>query len=232
MATQKSHQQETTMSTRSRILCTLILTLLLVPALSALAVEVVFQPDGAAGKDTWVNSGSPTTANGTQNYLYFGGNLTGGEQRLYIEFDLTTLDPTSTADAAQLELYMFSQNGWMEYNYSVMQVTEAWSETALTWNTQPAFESVAVTAFSGSTWQGAIQSWHAITSLETLVQYWIANPDQNHGLMIKPTSDYYGYPMLWSSDYSTSSLRPRLVVTGGLVPNEETSWGGVKALFR
>lgn len=215
-----------------RILTALTLVLFLASAVSALAEEIIFQPNTEVGKDARVCSGSPSVAYGTQDYLYFGGNLLGGEQRLYIEFDLSTLDPATTVSDVQLELFMFSQNGWMDYNYSVMQVLGPWVEETLTWDNQAAFDPVAVTSFSGSSWQGAVNSWHSITGLGTLVQFWIANPAQNFGLFIKPTSDFYGYPMIWSSDSSNTTLRPRLVISGNLVPGEELSWGGVKLLFR
>jgi len=202
-------------------------------AAPAVALEIVIQPNGTVGQDTWIGADNPAQTHGDEDWLHFGGNLSGPDEfRLYIRFDLSALDPSSTVDTAQLELYQFVHNGWIEYNYSVMQVTGAWTESTLSWNTQPTFEPVAVTAFSGSTWQGGIQMWHAIPGLETLVQHWIDNPEQNHGLMIKPTDNFYGYAQIWSSDYTSSVLRPRLVINGEIVANDGSDWGSVKRLYR
>ena len=218
------------MSLHYRVFIILILSVLLVPCVSVDAAEIIFQPDGASGKDGWVDSSSGTAVHGSEDYFYFGGNCSGGELRLYIQFDLSTLTSSSAVDLAQLELYMFSQNGYMDYNYSIFRITEAWNEATLTWNTQPACESPAAVTFPGTEWQAAYGEWHAITGLASLVQYWIGNPDQNHGMVIQPTSSFYGAPIIWSSDYSGASLRPRLVINGELVGTGSSTWGGVKQL--
>ena len=194
--------------------------------------ERIIQPGPADGKDTYVNSYIPSSSHGSEDYLNFGGSLPSGEQRLYIQFDLSPLGGETTIDTAQLEVFMFSQNGFVDgYNYSVMQITGSWSESSLTWATQPTFDPLAITAFPGSEWQGAYGIWHSIGGLGELVQFWVDNPDQNFGMLIKPTSGSYGYPMLWSSDYGTANLRPKLVINGLLVPTEETNWGEIKLLY-
>ena len=220
------------MACRYRKSLALILSVFFLSYAGADAAEFVLQPDAANGKDSWVGSAAPTTTHGSESYLYYGGDCTGNEIRLYIQFDLSMVESSSTVDLAQLELYMFSQSGEMDFIYSVYCITEAWSEAALTWNTQPACEGTAAFTFSGTEWQGGYLSWHAITGLAPLVNYWIDNPDQNFGMMIKPASTFYGYPMIWSSDYSNASLRPRLVLEGALVDAESTTFGGVKSLFR
>jgi hypothetical protein len=218
------------MSGRYRISVVLALATLLAAATSAFADQLVLQPGPSDGQDTWVGADYPYDPHGYEGWLRFGG-YSGSEYRLYIRFDLSGIDPSSNITTAQLELFQFVHNGWIEYNYSVMQVTGAWTES-LTWDSQPAFDPVAVTAFSGTPWQYGINMWHAIGGLENLVRFWLDNPGQNHGLMIKPTTDFYGYAEIWSSDYGSSSLRPKLVLDGTIVGNEEIGWGRVKRLFR
>lgn len=196
-----------------------------------LAAEIVIQPNGATGKDTWVGEDYPTSNHGTERWVYFGG-YNFNEYRLYIQFDLTHLLPSSNVDTAQLEFYMFSQNGEITFNYSVFRITEAWGETTLNWNNQPLHAPLEAAYFSGLDWQGAYLNWHAIAGLGGLVQYWIDHPDENFGLVIQPSSSFYGYPSIWSSDGTDASLRPRLVINGGLVSGEISTWGGVKQLFR
>ncbi len=221
------------MTNRYRIAAIGALSLLLLLGTSASALEVVIQPDGAVGQDTWVGADSPTVNHGSENYLYFAGSCTGSEWRLYIEFDVSIIAPGSTVDTAQLELYMFSQNGFVNgFNYGAYCVNEEWNESGLIWNSQPACDSAATTVFSGNDWQGAYDQWHAIEGLESLVQGWIDDPATNHGLVLKPTGGFYGSIYVWSSDYSSASLRPRLVVNGGLVGTESSTWSDVKSLYR
>ena len=71
-----------------------------------------------------------------------------------------------------------------------------------------------------------------INGLATLVQYWIDNPAENHGIMIRPTGEYYGAAWISSSEHSTVEQWPRLVVNGGLVPATISTWGDIKQMFR
>ncbi len=220
------------MTQRYHLIAITILSIALVAGSVAGAAEIVLQPNGAVGKDSYVNANQPTTAHGSESYLEFGGYAGTSEYRLYIQFDLSALSPTTTIDNAQLEFYMTSQNGFMDYPYSVYPVTSAWSEGSLTWNNQPTRDGTAATTFSGATWQGGYGSWHTITGLGPIVQSWIADPSQNFGVVIQPTSNFYGYPMLASSDNGTATDRPRLVLNGDIVPADDSTWGGVKDLYR
>jgi hypothetical protein len=195
------------------------------------AEEIIIQPGPSTGKDTWVGENEPTTNHGNQTYLYFGG-WGGFEFRLYIQFDLSSFSSSTNVETAQLDFFMGSQNGEMVYNYSVFRVTEAWSETGLTWNNQPLHAPLEAAFFSGLDWQGGIGLWHSITGLDGLVDFWIDNPSENFGLVIMPTSTFYGHPLIWSSEYGTSSSRPKLVINGGIVANEAATWNEVKQLYR
>jgi hypothetical protein len=225
--------EETQMQRRQLIPAVILIAILI--SGTALAEQVILQPGPTDGKDTHIQGDYPTSTHGTESYLRFGGiPPSGGEaQYLLIQFDLSGLDETSSIVSAQLELYKFGQNGELYGNFSVMKIIEGWSENTVTWNNQPAFDPLAITAFLSSEWHGGPETftWHAITGLEGLVQFWIENPDQNFGLLIKPTSTHYGYPEVWSSDYSSASLRPKLVIDGTLVPVDESSWSGVKSLY-
>ncbi len=216
-----------------RIALSVLLTVLLA-AVPALADTVVFQPGPDDGQDTWVGTADPGANHGGESILYFGGIPGFGEARLYIRFDLTGLAPGSNVTDAVLELYMYGQNGFMDtFNYGLYRVTAPWDENTLTWNTQPTSEDTPAVVFSGASWQAAFPQWHAIDGLETLVQFWVDHPDQNHGAVIKALSGYYGTPYIWPSEYEADpSLRPRLTVSGGLVSGEAESWSAVKGLYR
>ncbi len=199
----------------------------------ASAEQVVLQPGPDDGLDTWITpSGDSGDNPGSSGYLHFGSRMLYGPMYSLLQFDLSSLDETSSIVSAQLELYKNSQGGSGDWgSMSVMKIVEAWSEDSTTWFNQPAFDPIAITDFPGDTWAGGV-GWHAITDLEGLVQFWIENPDQNFGLLIKPTTTYtVRFLGLRSSDYGTSSLRPKLVIDGTIVPVEEASWSGVKSMY-
>jgi hypothetical protein len=206
-------------------------TLSLLVAANAAAEPLVLQPGPADGKDSFVFANNPAENNGSQTILRFGG-YAGGAIWLYIQFDLVGLDETSDVESAQLELYMTVQNGFINgFTYSLMRVTAPWNESTLCWSNKPDHDPEVLAVINGNDWQAQMFQWHVVDGLGDLVQFWLEHPDQNHGLVIKPTSSFYGYPEFWSSDYATASLRPKLVIDGQLVPTAETSFGAVKALY-
>lgn len=220
------------MSRCSRFYSAVILIAFLLPISAAFADEIVVQPNATIGKDTWVGANEPTSNHGSQSALYFGG-YNGSEFRLYIEFDESDLGPANSVEDARIDLYMFSQNGFIYgYNYGVYRVDAAWSETGLTWNNQPACAAEASYVISGDDWQAGYGQWQSIEDLADLVKFWIDNPTENYGVVIKPVAGFYGYPQFWSSDYSTAGSRPKLVVTTASVTAETSTWGGVKQLYR
>lgn len=210
----------------------LILSILLIP-FAAVAEEVVLQPSGAAGKDTWAGAEMPTTGHGSDTYMRFGGYAGTSENRLYIQFDLSGLAGMTAVETARIEIYMNSQNGFIYgYNYGVYPVTAAWSEAGVTWNNQPACAATPVYTISGNDWQADIGQWKVIPDLAGLVQSWLDDPSSNFGVVIKPTGGFYGYVQFWTSDYGTANMRPKLVVTGPMVDVAGETWGEVKSLFR
>jgi len=214
------------------VLSALTLIVLLLPLSAAFADEIIVQPNATTGKDTWVGANQPTSNYGSDTWICFGG-YSGSEFRLYLEFDESDLGPANSVEDARIDLYMFSQNGFIDsYSYGVYRVEGSWSESSLTWNNQPVCADVASYTISGNDWQGDIGQWKSIDGLADLVRYWIENPTENYGIVIKPVAGFYGYPMFWSSDSSSSSQRPKLVVTTVLVSVEPSTWGEVKQLYR
>jgi hypothetical protein len=188
-----------------------------VSATPTLFPQVVLQPGPNDGKDAYVHSGNPTLNYGNSTSLYFGGiPLSGGlasdTLNLYIQFDLSFISPGTQINSARLDLYLTGQNGWMVYDYGVYQVTQAWEEVTLTWNSQPQHNTTPVTTFFGQEWQSAYNRWHTVQNLEALVQQWVNDPANNHGLVIRAINDLYGAPRIASSDWADSTLRPKLVI--------------------
>ncbi|MFC1620079.1 FG-GAP-like repeat-containing protein [Candidatus Neomarinimicrobiota bacterium] len=190
---------------------------------------IVIQPGPGDGKDAYVHSGNPTTNYGTDISMYFGGWPMSDTTNLYIQFDLTTLAPFTEITSARLDLYQMGQNGWMSYDYGAYKINEAWDESTITWNTQPASQANPMTTFFGGDWaDDVMHRWRSIHGLEYLVQQWIDDPAGNYGLVIRAVNELYGAPRVGSSDQSELMVRPKLVInspgTGfaGVVTDQQT----------
>lgn len=122
----------------------LLVCVLLILAFSALALSVSSR-SFKASMDAYVVSGSPANNNyGTSKYLYIGRHDSGSELReirAFVYFSLTSLPANAIITNAYLRLrligkYQFSA-GEVKAFY-VYMVSQSWSETAVTWNNQPA----------------------------------------------------------------------------------------------
>ena len=195
--------------------------------------DIILQPGPIGGQDTWVGNLSPDQNHGNDDNLYFGANVTLGEEiHLYIRFDFSEVPTGTIITDARLEFFMWGQNGWMSYIYGVFPVQETWDEQTITWNNLPSATTDSETTFDGAEWQGMWDKWQMVPGLAGLVQSWVDNPNNNHGMLIRPISDFYGMPYLLSSDTEQAGLQPRMILEIGPVATEVPTWDQVKALYR
>ena len=66
----------------------------------------------------------------------------GPQERSYVMFDISSLPPGATVTAAQLTVCRTNGAG-PSRTHELRMVTSAWTETGLTWNTQPALSASA-----------------------------------------------------------------------------------------
>jgi hypothetical protein len=108
--------------------------------------------------DTYVNSASPTTNNGTKPNIYVDAD---GISQSYLKFDLSAVSGTVTS--VTLNIYAASSQST---GYRVFNVGDTtWGETTLTWNNKPAFDATS----SGASGKVAI-GWTSVTLPPSLVQ--------------------------------------------------------------
>jgi hypothetical protein len=179
---------------------------------------VTFQPDGTAGKDARVSSSAATTNYGT-NPAFNSFRWSNGSWftfRSFVEFDLTSIPSDATIIDSKLTLfgdghYMITPGTNASY---VKTVTSSWTESTVTWNTQPTLGStVGTLAITSSPTQ------NDVVTVTTDVQAMVSDPSVNYGwglvLQDEATAAYrsrrYG-----SSDNATAAKRPQLEVTYAL----------------
>lgn len=172
------------------------------------------QPDGTAGADAYVYEDVPGTNYGSSTILVTGregGPTYYGRYRSLLQVDLSSL-PSGSVTQALLRLYMEAGGGGYPSGNSVgvHEVTASWSESTVTYGTQPAHNPVAediVTATSAGWYE-----W----DITDLVNAWKSGSKTNHGVMLKHADEVSATDTSrnWtSSDSGTAANRPMLRVS-------------------
>jgi hypothetical protein len=174
---------------------------------------VTIQPDGTAGKDTFVRS-APNHANnyGTLPTIDIG-RTSYGTNRALLQFDLSTIPNGITVTSANLELVVSSVTSPSNYNFDIHRVTSGWNETTVTWETQPSFDSTEKVTFQiGNT--GIVS-----VNIASIVQKWFEG-FVNYGILIKNDTEdsTVSAKTIHSSESSSPSSRPKLTVTYNIPP--------------
>lgn len=113
----------------------------------------------APAADAQVASGYPTSNYGLATNLYIQSAATGyGNERDWLRFDLAgTLPAGASATGARLKLYQWKPSGAGLPVAVHASNDTTWSETGLTWNTQPAFDATALASQSVAT----LNTWYS-----------------------------------------------------------------------
>lgn len=184
--------------------------------------------------DTTVRQGSPTTNYGTLTNLTVSSGA-GVNQRTYLKFDLSGCTPAIPASAivrlASLRLYTTALPSVCR-TIDLFAVTAAWTETGITWNSQPfgtAINNPPSNSRSGSFDVGTpvgCQNRTTATYLvggtvTTDVAAFVAGGATNFGWMLR--DDVEGSATTRTATFSSKNLgtvaqAPQLVVTYVTVP--------------
>lgn len=160
--------------------------------------------------DARVKSDVPTTPGGGDTYnssAYLNARLY-PKQRSYILLPIDSIPANREVIYARLIMYLVSGSGT---NASYLRkVTSTWTESTVTWNTQPTSTTTGQISIATNTTAG-----FKTFDVTAFVKSWYANPTTNYGLLLIKQSEalsFYGAMNFASSDYTTVSQRPRLEV--------------------
>ena len=94
--------------------------------------------------DSQVSSGYATTNYGTNTNMYVQSSSTStyGDERDWLKFDLTGIPSSVTITGATLQLWNWKATGAALPVEVRSAATDSWTETGITWSTQPAYGSV------------------------------------------------------------------------------------------
>jgi hypothetical protein len=170
----------------------------------------VYQPDGAVGKDAIITQQYPDN-----NYDHNSGRLVIGENNgvpnifeySLIEFDLTSLPILATT--ATLRLRVLSSCASLPADVTVSQVTSAWNEGSVTWNTRPTWSGTPL----ATTFVSTKDEWYE-WDITSLYQAWKDGGSTNHGLVLFTDSPNNEGFTIAASDAGSAEYRPILEVVG------------------
>lgn len=105
--------------------------------------------------DAYVDKSSPDTNYGTAIYLRYRGcsYWSTRTQRIYIRFPLTNIPSNVTITSAILKLYCIESASYTGI-YIRNVLDRSWTETGITWNNQPSFDTYPGTRFYKSAYPG------------------------------------------------------------------------------
>ena len=165
--------------------------------------------------DSEVASGSPTSNLGTNSNLYLESSTaagTFGVERAWLKFDLSAIPAGSVITSATLQLWNWKSTG-AAMPAEVHSVSDdTWTETGITWNSQPSFGNVLDTQTLASGSSNLWYYWNATAFVQGEF-----NGDKTASLMVKPVNENlaggpsYGFD---SKEYGSNTPVLRVLTQG------------------
>ena len=169
-------------------------------------------------QDTYVASANKNSNYHTGQSMNVGG--TAAEGLVYIP---NSVLPTLSSGDVILQscLYLSRYNANSSYSNAtsaVYKVTSSWSESTVTWNTKPSYDTSGSIAMGVS----SVQYYANPFDITRAVQEWYTSPSSNKGLLFKGTS---GSSLFCTSEYTgTASRKPYLTVIYRNSTGLEDTW--------
>ncbi len=178
------------------------------------AANVVIQPDGTTGQDTWVEYFSATN-HGSEATMQVYASGGAGINFSFIKFPLTAIPSGATVTSATMTI-LITSNDFATNNWHLYPVTSSWDENTMTWNNQPAVDNGSPMLVD----PGSLMGTRDI-DLTSWVQDWVNGTRTNYGIRIgfqstSPNDTIY----IATSEFGMAAYWPKLTVTytGGSTP--------------
>jgi len=150
-----------------------------------------------------------------------------------IKWDLTDLSTSTNVTEATLYLYQTESSGDSSYDIGVHKITGVNPTiTSCTWDTYDGTNAWTGGTDGGQSDIAAAEDSKAVNltddeyktwDVTDMVADWVATPASNYGMMVKDdgSASVDSYRFFASSDATSASTRPKLIVTyGGTAPND------------
>ncbi|WP_299003831.1 DNRLRE domain-containing protein [uncultured Shewanella sp.] len=161
-------------------------------------------------QDAYIGSGVDDDNFGTEPVLLADGNDGfNGELISLLKWDLSRLPHNAVVTEVQLVMSLFNTSSG---HYDVWQMKQDWQQANVTWNNAAPNEYMGVNlaSFSDAA-QGELVLNFNQAGID-LVQAWLDGTQINQGIMLKSSGSIDGID-LRSSEYSTQSSRPMLIIS-------------------
>lgn len=186
---------------------------------TSLPVKTLVLNPASSGKDAYITSafgnystnfGNTTTMEVSNWYKYFRT-----AERGYLEFDLSSLPPSSPIVSANLKLWVdtinqLNVNANLPNSLLFKRNTQPWSETGLSWSNSPdssdfQFVAVPCSTITSKSFMNA--------NIVNLVKHWSYLPGENFGMLIQLYDfNHITWASLASSDNANASYHPKLTI--------------------
>ena|SRR5690242_4408084 len=162
-----------------------------------------------ATEDSEFQNDSPNFNNGLNAGFKVGEeDSTNTTYRAALKFSLAKIPFGSIIKSVNLKLTVYGDASNKTTTLNIYRITSSWSETTITWNTQPSKSSLDgnVSIANGFTGQKTIPITIA------LVQGWLDRTITNHGLFLQNSPENDDNFHFRSREYGTAADRPILEV--------------------
>ncbi|MGH8825443.1 MAG: DNRLRE domain-containing protein, partial [Jiangellaceae bacterium] len=151
---------------------------------------------------SWINQGSPSENKGDDSNLKVMSK-SGANLRALVRFALPAELPEGcVVESATLRLYAGSSASGR--TLQALRVSSSWTESGVTWSSQPTTTGTAATTASGS----GYRQWNVTTQVQAMF-----DAGGNHGFLIRDAIEGQDHEQQFHSREKAPDNPPRLVVT-------------------